>query len=160
MRHRKRTLKLNKTSSHRKALFSNMCNSLIEHELIKTTLPKAKALRSFIEPIITIAKSDSVNNRRKVYAKLRDKSSIGKLFLDLGPRYEERPGGYVRVVKCGYRTGDKAPMAFVEFVDRPEPLDASDLEELTEEDINNQEGAPQLENTSEDSEGKEQVKPS
>ena len=119
MRHRKRTLKLSKTSSHRKAMFSNMCNSLIEYEVIRTTLPKAKALRSFIEPMITSAKTDNLHNRRKAFATLRSGKSVGKLFLELGPRYEARPGGYTRVLKCGYRTGDKAPMAFVEFVDRP-----------------------------------------
>lgn len=119
MRHRNSGRKLNRTSSHRKAMFSNMCSSLIEHELIKTTLPKAKELRRYIEPLITVSKSDSVASRRHVFDTLRSKSAVGKLFTVLGPRYVERPGGYVRVLKCGYRSGDNAPMAIVELVDRP-----------------------------------------
>jgi large subunit ribosomal protein L17 len=99
-------------------MFSNMCNSLIEHELIKTTLPKAKELRKYIEPLITTSKSDSVAARRRVFDKLRSKSSVGKLFTNIGPRLKERPGGYVRVLKCGYRAGDNAPMAIIELVDR------------------------------------------
>lgn len=119
MRHRNSGRKLNRTSSHRKAMFSNMCTSLIQHELIKTTLPKAKELRRYIEPLITVSKSDSVPSRRHVFDKLRSKEAVGKLFTILGPRYNERPGGYVRVLKCGYRAGDNAPMAIVELVDRP-----------------------------------------
>ncbi|MBT4347247.1 MAG: 50S ribosomal protein L17, partial [Methylococcales bacterium] len=109
MRHRKTGRKLNRNSSHRKALFSNMVNSLIKHEIIKTTLPKAKELRGFAEPLITLAKSDSVAKRRLAFARLRDKDSVAKLFAELGPRYQERPGGYLRVLKCGFRTGDTAP---------------------------------------------------
>lgn len=119
MRHRNIGRKLSRTSSHRKAMFSNMCSSLIEHELIKTTLPKAKELRRYIEPLITVSKNDSVASRRHVFNTLRSKSAVGKLFTTLGPRYVERPGGYVRVLKCGYRAGDNAPMAIVELVDRP-----------------------------------------
>jgi large subunit ribosomal protein L17 len=119
MRHRNTGRKLGRTSSHRKAMFSNMCNSLIEHELIRTTLPKAKELRRYIEPLITVSKQDSVATRRYAFDRLRSKSSVGKLFTTLGPRYIERPGGYVRVLKCGHRAGDNAPMAIVELVDRP-----------------------------------------
>ncbi|KTD23302.1 50S ribosomal protein L17 [Legionella londiniensis] len=119
MRHRNSGRNLSRTSSHRKAMFSNMCCSLIEHELIKTTLPKAKELRRYIEPLITISKEDSVSTRRQAFNKLRSKSAVGKLFNTLGPRYNERPGGYVRVLKCGFRAGDNAPMAIVELVDRP-----------------------------------------
>lgn len=100
-------------------MFKNMCSSLIEHELIKTTLPKAKELRGYIEPIITVGKTDSVASRRHVFDKLRSKFAVGKVFTVLGPRYEKRPGGYVRIIKCGYRAGDNAPMAYVELVDRP-----------------------------------------
>ena len=119
MRHRNTGRKLGRTSSHRRAMFSNMCTSLIEHELIKTTLPKAKELRRYIEPLVTVSKADSVASRRYAFDKLRSKSAVGKLFTTLGPRYVERPGGYVRVLKCGYRAGDNAPMAIIEFVDRP-----------------------------------------
>ncbi|MBA2711717.1 MAG: 50S ribosomal protein L17 [Tatlockia sp.] len=119
MRHRNTGRKFSRTSSHRKAMFSNMCTSLIEHELIKTTLPKAKELRRYIEPLITVSKADSVASRRFVFDKLRSKTAVGKLFATLGPRYVERPGGYVRVLKCGFRPGDNAPMAIVELVDRP-----------------------------------------
>ena len=119
MRHRNAGRKLNRTSSHRKAMFSNMCTSLIEHELIRTTLPKAKELRRYIEPLITVSKTDSVASRRHVFDTLRSKSAVGKLFTILGPRYTERPGGYVRVLKCGNRAGDNAPMAIIELVDRP-----------------------------------------
>ncbi len=119
MRHRNAGRKLNRTSSHRKAMFSNMCTSLIQHELIKTTLPKAKELRRYIEPLITVSKTDSVASRRHVFDTLRSKEAVGKLFTTLGPRYNERPGGYVRVLKCGFRAGDNAPMAIVELVDRP-----------------------------------------
>ncbi|MBT8439486.1 MAG: 50S ribosomal protein L17 [Gammaproteobacteria bacterium] len=121
MRHRHAGRQLNRNSSHRKAMFRNMAVSLIEHELIKTTLPKAKELRRFAEPLITKSKSDSVANRRHAFDHLRDDSAVGKLFAELGPRYQDRPGGYLRILKCGYRAGDKAPMAYVELVDRPEP---------------------------------------
>lgn len=119
MRHRHSGRKLNKTSSHRKAMYRNMVASLVEHELIKTTLPKAKELRRVAEPLITLSKSDSVANRRLAFDRLRSKVAVGKLFNELGPRYETRPGGYLRILKCGYRAGDKAPMAYVELVDRP-----------------------------------------
>ncbi|HOP16990.1 MAG TPA: 50S ribosomal protein L17 [Gammaproteobacteria bacterium] len=119
MRHRKAGRQLNRNSSHRKAMFRNMAASLIEHELIKTTLPKAKELRRVAEPLITMAKEDSVSKRRLAFARLRSDSAVGKLFGELGPRYKERAGGYLRILKCGYRAGDKAPMAFVELVDRP-----------------------------------------
>lgn len=119
MRHRHSGRQLNRNSSHRKAMFRNMAVSLLEHELIKTTLPKAKELRSYAEPLITLAKTDSVANRRLAFDRTRDKSAVGKLFKELGPRYLERPGGYIRILKCGYRAGDKAPMAYVELVDRP-----------------------------------------
>ena len=121
MRHRHSGRQLNRNSSHRKAMFRNMVNSLVEHELIKTTLPKAKELRSYAEPLITLSKEDSVANRRLAFDRTRSKETVGKLFTDLGPRYKERPGGYIRILKCGYRTGDKAPMAYVELVDRPQP---------------------------------------
>lgn len=119
MRHRKSGRHLNRTSSHRKAMFKNMAVSLIEHELIRTTLPKAKELRSVVEPLITLAKNDSVANRRLAFARTRSDAAVGKLFNDLGKRYSARPGGYVRILKCGFRTGDSAPMAYVELVDRP-----------------------------------------
>jgi large subunit ribosomal protein L17 len=120
MRHLKSGRKLNRTSSHRKAMFSNMTASLIEHEVIKTTLPKAKELRRVAEPLITLAKNDSVANRRLAFSRLRNDSAVGKLFAELGPRYQERPGGYMRILKCGFRAGDAAPMAIVELIDRPE----------------------------------------
>ena len=120
MRHRQSGRQLNRNSSHRKAMFRNMVSSLVEHELIKTTLPKAKELRRFAEPLITLSKVDSVANRRLAFDRLRSKASVGKLFNELGPRYEGRPGGYLRIMKCGLRTGDKAPMAYVELVDRPQ----------------------------------------
>lgn len=119
MRHRNSGRSFSRTSSHRKAMFSNMCCSLIEHELIKTTLPKAKDLRRYIEPLITVSKADSVASRRQAFDVLRSKSAVGKLFTDLGPRFAKRPGGYVRIIKCGYREGDNAPMAIVELLDRP-----------------------------------------
>ncbi|MBU2569430.1 MAG: 50S ribosomal protein L17 [Gammaproteobacteria bacterium] len=119
MRHRKSGRKFNMNSSHRKALFSNMVGSLIKHELIKTTLPKAKELRSYAEPLITLSKEDSVAKRRLAFAKLRDRSIVTKLFNELGPRYKNRQGGYLRIMKCGFRPGDSAPMAYVELVDRP-----------------------------------------
>jgi large subunit ribosomal protein L17 len=102
-------------------MFRNMTISLVEHELIKTTLPKAKELRGYAEPLITLAKNDSVANRRLAFDRVRNKAAVGKLFSELGPRYQARPGGYIRILKCGYRTGDKAPMAYVELVDRPQP---------------------------------------
>jgi large subunit ribosomal protein L17 len=119
MRHRKSGRKLNRTSSHREAMFRNMAASLFTHEVITTTLPKAKELRRVAEPMITMAKEDSVAHRRVVFARLRDKAALGKLFAELGPRYSERPGGYLRILKCGFRAGDNAPMAYVELVDRP-----------------------------------------
>lgn len=118
MRHRKSGRQLNRNSSHRKAMFSNMVTSIVKHELIKTTLPKAKELRGFAEPLITLAKVDSVANRRLAFAKLRDRDAVTKLFNELGPRYQNRPGGYLRIMKCGFRVGDAAPMAYVELVDR------------------------------------------
>ena len=125
MRHRYSGRKLNKTGTHKRAMFRNMTASLVEHELIKTTLPKAKELRSFAEPLITLAKEDSVANRRLAFDRLRNKATVGKPFSDLGPRFQERPGGYLRILKCGYRTGDKAPMAYVELVGR----EMTDVEE-------------------------------
>ncbi|MBK1645110.1 50S ribosomal protein L17 [Thiocapsa imhoffii] len=119
MRHRNAGRQLNRTSSHREAMFRNMASSLFRHELIKTTLPKAKELRRVAEPLITLAKSDSVHARRLAFARLRDKEAVGKLFVELGPRYQARPGGYLRILKCGFRPGDAAPMAYVELVDRP-----------------------------------------
>ena len=128
MRHHKSGRKLNRNSSHRKAMFSNMANSLFDHEIIKTTLPKAKELRRVAEPLITLAKSDSVANRRNAFSKMRDKELVGKLFNELAPRYKERPGGYTRILKCGFRSGDAAPMAYIELVDRPEDAVAVDDE--------------------------------
>lgn len=126
MRHRHSGRQLNRNSSHRKAMFRNMTASLVEHEMIKTTLPKAKELRGYAEPLITLSKVDSVANRRLAFARLRCNAAVGKLFTDLGPRYEGRPGGYIRIMKCGLRTGDKAPMAYVELVDRPVVEEADD----------------------------------
>ncbi|HEX6612498.1 MAG TPA: 50S ribosomal protein L17 [Rhodanobacteraceae bacterium] len=120
MRHLKSGRKFNRTSSHREAMFKNMAASLIKHELIRTTLPKAKELRRVAEPLITLAKNDGVANRRLAFARLRDKQAVGKLFVELGPRYRSRPGGYLRILKCGNRVGDNAPMAYVELVDRPQ----------------------------------------
>ncbi len=119
MRHRKSGRKLNRTSSHRKAMFRNMAASLFTHELIRTTLPKAKELREVAEPLITLSKEDSVARRRLAFARLRDRDVVTKLFNELGPRYQARPGGYLRILKCGFRAGDNAPMAYVELVDRP-----------------------------------------
>ncbi len=134
MRHRKSGRQLNRNSSHRKAMFRNMTVSLFEHELIKTTVPKAKELRRFAEPLITLAKEDSVANRRLAYSRTRSDAAVGKLFAELGPRYQERPGGYTRILKCGHRAGDAAPMAYVELVGRPIPVE-EDLEgvEATDE---------------------------
>ena len=120
MRHRKSGRQLGRNSSHRKAMFKNMTASLIEHEVIRTTLPKAKELRRHAEPLITMAKEDSVAKRRLAFSRLRSDQAVGKLFNELGPRYKARPGGYLRILKCGHRPGDNAPMAIVELVDRPE----------------------------------------
>lgn len=136
MRHRHSGRQLNRNSSHRSAMFRNMTTSLVEHEIIKTTLVKAKELRSVAEPLITLAKKDSVANRRLAFDRLRNKATVGKLFGELGPRYADRPGGYIRILKCGERAGDNATMAYVELVDRPR-IDAEDfdneVEETTEE---------------------------
>lgn len=121
MRHRKSGRQLNRNSSHRKAMFRNMAVSLVTHEMIRTTLAKAKELRRVAEPLITLAKSDNVAKRRLAFSRLRDRASVTKLFNELGPRYKDRPGGYLRILKCGFRTGDKAPMALVELVGRPQP---------------------------------------
>lgn len=129
MRHRHSGRKLNRNSAHRKAMFRNMTASLVEHEIIKTTVAKAKELRTVAEPLITLAKTDSVANRRLAFSRLRSKEAVGKLFTDLGPRYQTRPGGYIRILKCGVRAGDKAPMAYVELVDRPEAVDAEGTED-------------------------------
>ena len=129
MRHRKSGRHLNRTSSHRKAMFKNMSVSLVEHEVIKTTLAKAKELRRFAEPLITLAKEDTVANRRLAFARTRSKAAVGKLFSELGPRYETRPGGYIRILKCGFRAGDNAPMAIVELVDRPLPTGEDSAED-------------------------------
>jgi len=129
MRHGNGLRKLNRTSAHRQAMLRNMMNSLIEHEAIKTTVPKAKELRRVVEPMITLAKKDSVANRRLAFARLRDDASVVKLFTELGPRYNARPGGYTRILKMGFRVGDNAPMAFVELVDRPEPSDDEQVAE-------------------------------
>ncbi len=133
MRHRHSGRQLNRNSSHRRAMFRNMTASLVEHEMIRTTLPKAKELRRVAEPLITLAKTDSVANRRLVFSRLRDKAAVGKLFSELGPRYESRPGGYLRILKCGYRTGDKAPMAYVELMDRPMVSEEEDVFEAVDE---------------------------
>ena len=131
MRHRQSGRQLNRNSSHRKAMFRNMASSLVEHEIIKTTLIKAKELRSVAEPLITLAKEDSVANRRLAFSRTRDKAVVGKLFSELGPRYANRPGGYIRILKCGNRPGDQAPMAYVELVDRPVAA-AEEVEEAVE----------------------------
>lgn len=132
MRHRKSGRQLNRNSSHREAMFRNMAVSLFEHEVIKTTLPKAKELRRVAEPLITLAKEDSVANRRLAFSRTRSKAAVGKLFGELGPRYAERPGGYTRILKCGFRPGDSAPMAYIELVGREMPEE--DLEEDLDED--------------------------
>ena len=129
MRHRKAGRHFSRTSSHREAMFRNMAASLFKHELIKTTLPKAKELRRVAEPLITMAKADSVHHRRLAFARLRDKEVVGKLFVELGPRYQSRPGGYLRILKCGFRHGDAAPMAYVELVDRPARESAAESSE-------------------------------
>ncbi len=135
MRHRQSGRQLNRNSPHRTAMFRNMASSLFEHEIIKTTLVKAKELRTVAEPLITLAKKDSVANRRLAFDRTRNKEMVGKLFSELGPRYAERPGGYIRILKCGERAGDKAPMAYVELVDRPrrEHQDLDDELESAEE---------------------------
>ena len=120
MRHRQGLRKLNRTSSHRLAMLRNMCNSLLRHEAIKTTLPKAKELRMAVEPLITLGKTPTLANRRLAFDRTRDREIVGKLFNELGPRYQARPGGYTRILKMGFRVGDNAPMAYVELVDRPE----------------------------------------
>ncbi len=126
MRHRKSGRQLNRNASHRHAMFRNMATSLLEHEIIKTTLPKAKELRRVAEPLITLAKEDSVANRRLAFDRTRSKAIVGKLFTEIGPRYAERPGGYTRIMKCGNRPGDQAPMAYIELVDRPIPEEVED----------------------------------
>jgi len=131
MRHRKSGRKFNINSSHRKAMFKNMATSLLRHELIRTTLPKAKELRRVVEPMITRGKVDTVANRRVIFAETRDDEVTAKLFTEIGPRYSERPGGYIRILKCGFRVGDKAPMAYVELIDRPIPevVEEDDIED-------------------------------
>ena len=129
MRHRLSGRQLNRNSSHRQAMFRNMASSLVRHEIIKTTLPKAKELRRVVEPLITLAKIDSVANRRLAFARTRDSEVVGKLFTELGPRYLERAGGYTRILKCGLRAGDKAPMAYIELVGRPATAEAVAVEE-------------------------------
>lgn len=132
MRHRHGLRKLNRTSSHRQAMLRNMCNSLITHEAIKTTLPKAKELRMAVEPLITLAKQPTLANRRLAFDRTRDRDVVVKLFGELGPRYQTRPGGYTRILKMGFRQGDNAPMAFVELVDRPEPQTGDSSADATE----------------------------
>ena len=132
MRHRNGLRKLNRTSSHRLAMLRNMCNSLITHEAIKTTVPKAKELRMAVEPLITLAKTPSLANRRLAFDRTRDRAVVSKLFDVLGPRYNTRPGGYTRILKMGFRVGDNAPMAFVELVDRPEPVAAEEAADKAE----------------------------
>jgi len=129
MRHRQSGRQLNRNSSHRKAMFRNMASSLVKHGVIKTTVAKAKELRMVLEPLITLAKTDSVANRRLAFARTQDKEVVGILFNELGARYQERPGGYTRILKCGFRTGDKAPMAYIELVDRPVVEDAPEVVE-------------------------------
>ena len=133
MRHRKSGRQLNRNSSHRQAMFRNMASSLVKHGLIKTTVAKAKELRMVVEPLITLAKTDSVANRRLAFARTQDKEVVGLLFNELGVRYQERPGGYTRILKCGFRTGDKAPMAYIELVDRPVVEDAPEVVEESAE---------------------------
>lgn len=132
MRHRKSGRHFNRTSAHRKAMFANMAASLIEHEIIKTTVPKAKELRRVAEPLITLAKDDTVANRRLAFARLRSKAAVGKLFSELGPRFHERPGGYTRILKAGYRAGDGAPIAYIELLGRPLPEEDYDDEDEDE----------------------------
>ena len=129
MRHRLGLRKLNRTSSHRLAMLRNMTVSLLKHEAIKTTVPKAKELRRVVEPMITLGKTPTLANKRLAYDRLRDRDIVVKLFAEIGPRYATRPGGYLRILKCGFRVGDNAPMAFVELVDRPEPTEAVEVDE-------------------------------
>jgi len=133
MRHNNALRKLNRSSSHRAAMFRNMSNSLLRHEIIKTTLPKAKELRRYVEPVITLSKKPSLSNRRLAFNRLRDRENVTKLFLELGPRYSARPGGYIRILKFGYRKGDNAPMALVELVDRPKNLQVSNSDLIENE---------------------------
>jgi large subunit ribosomal protein L17 len=133
MRHRQSGRQLNRNSSHRKAMFRNMASSLVKHGVIKTTVAKAKELRMVVEPLITLAKTDSVANRRLAFARTQDKEVVGILFNELGARYQERPGGYTRILKCGFRTGDKAPMAYIELIDRPVVEDAPEVVEESAE---------------------------
>ena len=132
MRHRNGLRKLNRTSSHRLAMLRNMTVSLLKHEAIKTTVPKAKELRRVVEPMITLGKSPTLANKRLAFDRLRDRDIVVKLFAEIGPRYSARPGGYLRILKCGFRVGDNAPMAFVELVDRPEPTEAVEIDEAAE----------------------------
>ncbi|WP_405240264.1 50S ribosomal protein L17 [Lentisalinibacter orientalis] len=129
MRHQKSGRKLNRNSPHRRAMFRNMAASLVRHETIKTTLPKAKELRRVVEPLITMAKVDGVSQRRRAFDRLRDKEAVGKLFNELGPRYKERPGGYLRILKTGFRPGDAAPMAIVQLLDQPEDTEAAESQD-------------------------------
>jgi len=129
MRHRNGLRKLNRTSSHRLAMLRNMTVSLLKHEAIKTTVPKAKELRRVVEPMITLGKTPTLANKRLAFDRLRDRDIVVKLFAEIGPRYSARPGGYLRILKCGFRVGDNAPMAFVELVDRPEPTEAVEIED-------------------------------
>ena len=133
MRHRKSGRRLNRPSAHRRAMFRNMAASLIEHEIIKTTLAKAKELRRVAEPLITLAKEDTVANRRLAFARTRNKAAVGKLFTELGPRYRERPGGYTRILKAGFRVGDAAPVAYIELVDRPMAIEDEGEEDTVED---------------------------
>lgn len=133
MRHNNALRKLNRSSSHRAAMFRNMSNSLLRHEIIKTTLPKAKELRRYVEPVITLSKKPSLSNKRLAFNRLRDRENVTKLFLELGPRYSARPGGYIRILKFGYRKGDNAPMALVELVDRPKNIQASNSDLIESE---------------------------
>lgn len=133
MRHRKSGRRLNRDSSHRQAMFRNMASSLVNHEIIKTTLPKAKELRRVLEPLITLARKDSVANRRLVFSRVRDNAVVAKLFNELGPRFLTRPGGYTRILKCGFRTGDNAPMAYIELLDRQAKSEKTDTETKTAE---------------------------
>jgi large subunit ribosomal protein L17 len=132
MRHRNGPRKLNRTTSHRLAMLRNMCNSLIKHEAIKTTVPKAKELRAVVEPLINLGKTPTLANRRLAFDRTRDRDVVGKIFNELGPRYASRPGGYTRILKMGFRVGDNAPMAFVELVDRPEPTEEAAPADTTE----------------------------
>ena len=132
MRHRHGLRKLNRTSEHRQAMLRNMTVSLLKHEAIKTTLPKAKELRRVVEPMITLGKNPTLANKRLAFDRLRDRDIVVKLFAEIGPRYAKRPGGYLRILKCGFRVGDNAPMAFVELLDRPEPTEAVEIDEAAE----------------------------